>query len=118
MTKLILIIFFTSIFAALFIAYLMIKRKNAQKIFDEAVELEGEGKIEEACYRYAEAEHHGAKAQDCKERILKLWDKHGPFDFDKQLEALKKEHADSEGYAERHHETILEHIIKILPDYK
>ena len=80
--------------------------------------LEGEGKIEEACYRYAEAEHHGANAKDCKERILSLWDRHGPFDFDKQLETLKKEHSDYEGYAERHHETIIEHIIKILPNYK
>lgn len=118
MTKLILLIFFSTIFAALFIAYLMIKKKNAQKTFDEAVVLEGKGKIEEACYRYAEAEHQGANAKGCKEVILRLWDKHGPFDFDKQLEALKKEHADYEGYAERYHDTIIEHMIKILPDYK
>ncbi len=100
------------------IIFLRSERKRGRNVYDIAESLEKEGDYEAACYHYAIALNAGLNQNNCHDKVSKLWEEHGPFEFKKQLKEAKEEVCRYESCGEGAYTLTVSDIHKIIETNK
>jgi len=96
------------------LAFLGSELRRGRRVFREAMAHENSGKFEQACYDYAIAMTTGFRRSACRQRIIRLWREHGPFQFSSQHDNELSNFCEYESCGEGFHQIILSDIHRIL----
>ncbi len=97
--------------------YMKSERRRGLMLFKAAIAMESKGLYSDACFQYALTAPTGYETKACRDKIKTLWKEHGPFDFTKQMDILKKEYCSShESCGEGYYQVTVSYIQDVIKD--